>query len=283
MMMKSSKQSTQVLFILICLLLVNLACGTSTSDGGLNVATQVAMTLEAINGEQPGVTAAPACTSVAFNGITLCYDPALAQGTTTSVIPASVSADDPWFSAPQIDQIDFTNYITGKRFHAPHVMVFSVADYRSVNDNANETITTLQQYLSNKPNIPAGPIPFLPAWNAAQLFNVLPAFVNFQNGQGIRYLAEYGQYTAPVNSMDLFYTFQGITNDGNYYVSIIMPVGHPSLAADANIDASLQQQLIDNYQKYLADVLPTLSAQPMDSFTPNLSLLDAMVQSLQVH
>jgi hypothetical protein len=269
--------------ILVCLLSVSLACGTSTSDDGLNVATQVAMTLEAINGQQPGVTAAPACTTVAFNGITLCYDPSLAQGTTTSVIPASVSVDDPWFSAPQIEQIDFTNYITGVRFHKPQLMVFSVAEYRSVNENADGTITKLQQYLANKPNIPAGSIPFLPAWNAAQLFNVFPAFVNFQNGQGIRYLAEYGQYAAPVNSTDLFYTFQGLTNDGNYYVSIIMPVTHPSLPADANIDAGLQQQLYDDYDKYLADVLPVLSAQAPESFTPNLSLLDAMVQSMLVH
>jgi hypothetical protein len=279
----STKHSLSVVVIIFTLLSASLACDTGTTDQGLNVETQVALTLEAMGGTPTEEPVAEDCTTVEFNGISLCYDPAIAQGTSTSVLPAATSLDNPWYNVPQIEQIDFTNYVTGEKFHSPRVMVFSVAEYKAVYERAEETISKLQQYIANKPNIPADAIPFLPTWNAAQLFRIMPAFISFQNGQGIRFLAEYGQYSAPVNNTDLFYTFQGITNDGNYYVSIILPVTHPSLPADYNVDAALQQELIDNYQGYLDGIIPALSAQPLDSFSPNIALLDAMIQSMTIH
>jgi hypothetical protein len=280
---RSAKIRLNVLIIVLSLLAVSLACETGSTGNGLNVETQVALTLAAMNPE-PAETAAPAtCTTIEFNGISLCYDPSLAQGVSTYVIDELATPDDPWFSMPQFERIHFDGYITGDKFHSPNIEVYSVEKYMGVNENATNTITKLQEYIANKPNIQDGALPFLPAWNAAQLFRVIPAFVEFQNGQGIRFLAEYGQYSAPVNSSDLFYTFQGITNDGLYYVSVILPVTHPSLPPDANVDPALQQQLYDDYQGYLASIIPTLSAQPLGSFTPNLSLLDAMIQSMKIH
>ncbi|MEO8354588.1 MAG: hypothetical protein ABI621_01610 [Chloroflexota bacterium] len=38
--------------------------------------------------------------------------------------------------------------------------------------------------------------------------------INFQNGRGIRFLTQYAQYPAPINNHELFYHFQGLTNDG---------------------------------------------------------------------
>jgi len=280
---RSTKHALSVIVIILTLLAVSLACDTGTTGQGLNVETQVALTLEAMGGAPTEEPVEENCTTVEFNGISLCYDPSIAQGTSTSIVPAVTSADNPWYNVPQVEQIDFTNYVTGEKFHSPRIMVFSVAEYKAVFDRAEETIAELQQYIANKPNIPADAIPFLPTWNAAQLFKVMPAFIGFQNGQGIRFLAEYGQYSAPVNNTDLFYTFQGITNDGNYYVSIILPVTHPSLPADFNIDAELQQELYNNYQGYLDGIIPTLSAQPLDSFSPNIALLDAMIQSMMIH
>jgi hypothetical protein len=279
----STKHQFSVLIIIMTLLAVNLACDTGSTGNGLNVETQVALTLAAMNPEPIETTAPTTCTTVEFNGISFCYDPVIAQGTTTLIEPAISSPDDPWFNAPQIEQIDFNGYVTGEKFHSPRIMVFSVSEYQALNENASASISELQQYISNKPNIPADAIPFLPRWNAAQLFKVIPAFVNFQNGQGIRFLAEYGQYAAPVNNTDLFYTFQGITSDGQYYVSVILPVTHPSLPPDPNVEAALQEQLYDDYQGYLADIIPTLSAQPLSSYTPDLSLLDAMIQSMTIH
>lgn len=274
---------TSLLVAIVLLLAVSLSCATTSIDG-LNVETQVALTLAAIDGNQVVAITSPSSPNVDFNGITFSYDASLAQGVSTTVIPAlPPDQGEPFWLTPQTEQIDFTGYVTGEKFHDPRIMVFSVNEYKAINPGAGEIITKLQQYISNKPTIPAGSIPFLPGWNAAQLFSVSPAFVSFQNGQGIRFLAEYGQYSAPVNNTDLFYTFQGITNDGNYYVSAILPITHPSLPANYQVDAIVQAQIDSNYDTYLAGILPTLAAQPPESFTPNLSMLDAMIQSMKVH
>ena len=275
---------SSLLVAFVLLLAVSLACGTVTTTNSLNVATQVALTLAGGNENLVVSTTYPSSPSVDFNGITFSYDPSIAQGVTTSVIPAVPAGEGaPFDMAPQTEQIGFTNYATGGKFHDPRIMIYPVNEYKTLNPQVADIITSLQQYIANKPNIPSGAIPFLPVWNAAQLFSLAPAFISFQNGQGIRFLAEYGQYSAPVNNRDLFYTFQGITNDGNYYVSAILPVTHPSLPVDYQVDAVLQSQIDANYDAYLAGVLPPLAAQPTDSFTPNLSLLDAMIVSLKVH
>ncbi len=103
--------------------------------------------------------------------------PAIAQGVSTSVIPAlPPDQGEPFWLTPQTEQIDFTGYVTGEKFHDPRIMVFPVNEYKAINPGAGEIITKLQQYISNKPTIPAGSIPFLPGWNAAQLFSRISGF-----------------------------------------------------------------------------------------------------------
>jgi hypothetical protein len=270
--------------VILLLYMVSLACGTTGDTNSLNTETQVALTLAAGEPNSIIATTSPSNLIVDFNGITFSYDPSIAQGVTTTVIPAVPEGEGaPWDMAPQTEQIDFTNYATGKKFHDPRIMIYPVNEYKALNPQVAEIITELQQDIATKPNLPSGSIPLLPVWNAAQLFNAAPAYISFQNGQGIRFLAEYGQYSAPVNNADLFYTFQGITNDGKYYISAILPVTHPSLPADTNVDATLQAQINNNYESYLAGLLPTLASQPPISFTPALSLLDVMIQSLKIH
>jgi hypothetical protein len=283
MITRPSIHISKVLIIITILLAISLACGLPTLSDGLNVETQVALTLEAINGNPAVATAGPSCNTIDFNGISLCFDPAIAQGNTTSVVSAVTSVDNPWYNVPQIEQIDFSNYVAGEKFHSPRIMVFSVAEYKAVYDKAEERISELQRYIASKPNIPSGVIPFLPNWNAQQLYQLMPAFVSFQNGQGIRFLTEYGQYYAPVNNTDLFYTFQGITNDGKYYVSVVLPVTHPSLPPDYKVDATLQAQIDADFEAYKASIFSGLSAQPLDSFSPSISLLDAMIESMKIH
>lgn len=284
--MKSiNRYRINLLFIILSMLMaVSLACGTTTLSNNLNVETRVALTLGPGNANPPVTTISPPIPNVDFNGIAFSYDPSIAQGVTTAVIPSVPAGEGaPWDVAPQTEQISFNNYVTGKKFHDPLILIYPVNEYKALDDQAASQITNLQQYIAGKPNIPAGTIPFLPIWNAAQLFNAMPAFVSFQNGQGIRFLTEFGQYSAPINNTDLIYTFQGITNDGNYYISVILPITHPSLPADFKVDSATQAQIESNYYSYLSSMIAGLVAQPPNSFTPNLSLLDQMIQSLKVH
>ncbi|MBN2678584.1 MAG: hypothetical protein JXR32_11045 [Anaerolineaceae bacterium] len=279
-----SSHKIEIPLIIMVVLITLLACGTTPTGNGLNVETQVALTLEAISGNIVVTKTNLVENAVDFNGITFKYDPSIAQSVSVSVDPGiSGEMGESWFDTPQSERFDFVNYITGKKFHNPVIMVFSVEEYISKNPNSNEVITKLQQYIANQPNIPDESIPFLPNWNAGQVIKAMPAFINFQNGKGIRYLTEYAQYAAPLNNYDLFYTFQGITDDGKYYISAILPVTHPSLPADSNVGDAIQNQLYSDFDGYKREAVAALEAQPLDSFTPDLNQLDAMIQSFKVH
>lgn len=91
------------------------------------------------------------------------------------------------------------------------------------------------------------------------------------------------QYPAPVSNQDLFYNFQGLTEDGRYVVLFRMPVNHASLAAGpVTFAQSEMDAIVSDYDRYRADMAAELSAQPGSSFRPDLAQLDGLVASLAV-
>jgi hypothetical protein len=109
------------------------------------------------------------------------------------------------------------------------------------------------------------------------------SYLDFQNGTGVRFLTQMGQAYYPINNRDLFYTFQGMTHDGKYYVAAILPVSHPSLPADGSeIPGDDFNTFADNFETYAAEVAAQLDAEAADSFAPSIVLLDEMMQSLKV-
>ena len=67
-------------------------------------------------------------------------------------------------------------------------------------------------------------MPFLPLFNAAQVMHTHLQYLDFKNGQGLRYLTEFDQGIIPINNYELIYTYQGLTGDGKYYVAAVLPV-----------------------------------------------------------
>jgi hypothetical protein len=104
------------------------------------------------------------------------------------------------------------------------------------------------------------------------------------SGGGIRYLAEYAQYTAPVNNNDLFYTYQGLTSDGQYWVAAILPINNPILPANAdNPPGGLSwDDFSNNFEPYILDMVTQLNALPPESYIPTLTALDTLVASITV-
>ncbi len=126
-------------------------------------------------------------------------------------------------------------------------------------------------------------LPFLPMWNAAQMFSANVEYIDFQNGSGLRYLTMFGQAIYPIDNMNLFYTFQGITDDGRYYISAILPVIHGGLPNDGASLLDDYEGFIENWDNYLAETLTFLEEQPPQSFLPNLEDLDAMMSSFVIN
>ena len=80
----------------------------------------------------------------------------------------------------------------------------------------------------------------------------------------------------------MFYNFQGFTDDGGYYVTAILPVATNVLPDSGELPNDQWQAFADNFQSYLQDTTQQLDTLKPGDFKPDLSLLDALVQSLQV-
>lgn len=221
--------------------------------------------------------------NVIYEGIRLSYDPAVASGSTAQTVPAVTASDQvaPWDVAPQHVEMVFSGYALRDTFHTPALYVYPVDEYARSSETAGQIIADLRKMLAEKPPA-ADHVPFLPIWNAGPIMHARLAYLDFKNGSGVRILTQYAQAIYPINNQSLFYTFQGLTDDGKYYVSFVLPISHPALPATGELSASEYSSLESSFQSYIQGVVQLLDSQPPQSFTPDVGKLDEMVQSLEV-
>lgn len=219
-----------------------------------------------------------------FNGVRLRLEP----GVTTQIIPEVVPAytdlqGAPWDVAPEHTVLHLVGYpLYPEAMHKPRLIIYPIDEYLALRPELGTIVTELRQLLDQRPaEVPADKtLPFLPPFNAGQVFHTALRYVDFGNGRGLRYLTQYAQAIYPVTSKYLFYTYQGISNDGRFYVAAILPVAHPILPDESTY--TIDDAFMNNFNNYLAGVARDLAAQPPESFSPSLSALDAMLATLSM-
>lgn len=132
-------------------------------------------------------------------------------------------------------------------------------------------------------------MPFLPMWEATQAFISHVRYVRFKNGKGVFFLTQWDTETEQITNERLEYAFQGITDDGQYYVYAEFSVAAPFLPTGSQPEVvawNEKNYLLlhgsKKYQSYLRPVLAKFEALPEDQFQPNLALLEELVESLQI-
>jgi hypothetical protein len=132
-------------------------------------------------------------------------------------------------------------------------------------------------------------MPFLPMREACQAFVARVRYVNFKNGKGVFFLTQWDRETTQINNQWLECAFQGITDDGRYWVYAEFPVAAPFLPRgdEPEIVAWNEQNYLlahesKEYQAYLRPVRAKLEALPAKQFQPNLELLEKLIGSLEV-
>lgn len=198
---------------------------------------------------------------------------------------------------PPHRRFDFTEYPLSGTFFTPFMRIFPVADFADAYALADENyaageVAALQQLLADRPAEVEGSLPFLVMAGAAQIFHARLEYHDFANGAGISYLTSYGQYSVPYNNHDLFYTFQGLTSDGKYWISAIFPINHPILPPSYDSTAVPVGGLPiptwdsptyeDDMTAYYAAMKTLIESQPSDSFTPAEGCLNQYIESLDV-
>jgi hypothetical protein len=227
-------------------------------------------------------TAAPPTGAVSFGPATFSYDLSIASTvTTTHIAGQNPGGDMPyWGIFPDYDEYNLVGYPSKNTYHKPRIEIYPVAEYEQINPGAKDVIAGLKKLLTDKPSSPQR-IPLLPLFNAAQVFHAQLQYLSFQTGQGVRFVSQYDQAPIPINNLEVFYTFQGLTADGKYYITALLPVSIDLLPDSDQVTAEMQQQLND-FGAYLKGVTQKIDGAKPQDFTPNLNLLDAMIQALSV-
>lgn len=231
--------------------------------------------------KSPGVHA-QSDSSFTFEGVTFNLDPSLAARASGQMVPGqSASTDAPyWGVYPQYVSIALEGYPVTKSIYSPQIAVYPVQEYRSTSAQASQMLDDLAKFLVEKPT-DGRTVPALPLRNEVQSFRSNVKYLDFQNGHGVRFLAFYSQGLVPVNNHDLFYAFQGLTSDGWYVVSVILPVTNPDLPDTSEVSGKQVDELVD-YPGYISKLVVLLNQKPASSFTPDLAKLDALIESLRI-
>lgn len=123
------------------------------------------------------------------------------------------------------------------------------------------------------------PLPALPLRNAAQVFATQIRFVEFENGVGIRYITRYAQAPVGTSNEELFYTFQGLTYDNQYYIVADFPISAAILPDTWTPDEPFDVEALIEEEEAIYQELAVLN---LADFTPDLELLDEIIASLNV-
>ncbi|MCB0191184.1 MAG: WG repeat-containing protein [Anaerolineae bacterium] len=175
--------------------------------------------------------------------------------------------------------------------HQAQLLIYPVEAYQAIYEDAEDNVVSqrieaLQTLLQDRPESVEDEIPVLPGFgNAEQMIKAGIKYLDFDGGSGIRFITHYGLGTTPITEHGVFYTFQGLTDDGQYYVAYYHPA--PSTLLPGDFESV--EGLIEDYdafeadfETYLQEINDQLDTAETSAFTPNLTDIDAMLESLQI-
>jgi hypothetical protein len=295
----------KITLFLSLLLVATLACDMSvTVVPPTNPVSLPTNTLAPVSPTSILPTIAPAATSdtthPAFDGVEIAVDPlrivlvpGLANGARGIQVPHAEGQDvAPWDVTPGHIQLKLEGYLLQDKSQQPQFYVYPAQAYAEMHPAAFEGIRRLNGILHNNgASIQIDQLPGVPFFNATQIFASNIQVVSFQNGRGVRFLTQYAQYAASANNHDLFYQFQGLTDDGNYYLIAILPVSAPVLAESSDAGAPLPLGGVPypyyadpeaDMENYYASVMDVLNATSPQAFTPTIYQLDSLIQSIRI-
>ena len=170
------------------------------------------------------------------------------------------------------------------------ITFYDAQKYADAFEGFEHNVDLMQTAIAN------GQLGKFPTVGAAVLMQSQIRPLSFQNGTGFRGVVSRGQDGYWVNNESIVYDFHGLTDDGNYYVRVQIPIDWAylidsyDLESNSNEDAILPDNLVPdspdgnraNMMAYNQALEPLLDVAPNAEFTPDLSLLDALVQSILI-
>ncbi len=232
--------------------------------------------------------------TASLNGLTITYPDSLAS----HVIGSQFAGEAPALDAPGGPQPPYTELMLFSQYPAPESFLDSAGAVRAyrVADAAGYEFTQAQidalaALLAARPDLSAfmalpteasGPLdlPFLPVFPAGQALRARAEYVDLAGLSGITYLTVFRHDVSPFTGYEFLYTFQGLTADGQTYISAVFPLftpGFPDLPADFDYAA-----FEAGYEDYVTESIASLNATDPAAFVPSLTVFDGVIASLAV-
>ncbi|MGD0174040.1 MAG: hypothetical protein ABSC61_06370 [Anaerolineales bacterium] len=217
-------------------------------------------------------------TNVSCNELSFYLDPTLASSIQCETIPQAISPTGIGTN-PQYTKVSLEGYILSDRFMKPVISVFPLDKFSQLLPDAiNADVTALQAMIAGgAPG--SNDLPLLPIQYARQLFFAQYNIVAFTNGSGYHIVTEYAQAYYPINNHEMFFSYQGITSDGKYWISVILPISHPSLPENGDNPPA---DLYNNPDPYYAQMTSQLNGVLPKSFVPSIVKLNALIKSITI-
>lgn len=229
------------------------------------------------------VPAAPPRQEISYRGFRLTCDESLASIVAGEAVQALIGKANR-LDSPEHVRFTFDDLEPSPTFNPrePQMLIYPARAYRNISPQAVGQIDALQALIAGNAPLAGQPMPLLPRFAGEEALHARLRFLSFEGGSGVRYIAYYDDPAAALPAADIFYTFQGISADGAYYVAFFFPLEVTALAAPRPGDetAGMDFRLKDERQRQ--DAVARLNELDANDFSPNLDLLDALVESLRM-
>jgi hypothetical protein len=169
-----------------------------------------------------------------------------------------------------------------EEFENPGTMAqIAVYPARELGDIQQTTaLVELQTLLQNEPPNPST-LPMLPIVNAERVFIAQVDYLDFEGGSGVRFVVYLSQSADPLTSGSLWYVFQGLSERGEHYVQVYLPLVTRLFPAVIGEDFDYDS-FVTGYDLYLDTSQEIVDDAEGDDFAPMLVILDAMVEGIQL-
>jgi hypothetical protein len=182
--------------------------------------------------------------------------------------------------------------LQGKLFQ-PQIFVYPAQSYAQLQERgaAAQSLERLQAVLAQSSMLNIKELPTVPFSTAMQTLAAQVKVIPFQQGRGVRMVTQYSVGRAIINNHELFYHFEGLTDNGQSWVIAILPITAPGLPEDGQPGSMVpsggvplpdSNDVNANWLGYYGEARQMLQGLELGDYNPAIDQLDALIGSIRI-
>ncbi|MEZ5428730.1 MAG: hypothetical protein R2747_20965 [Pyrinomonadaceae bacterium] len=286
-----------VLFFSLCILLFSAGCGRSSQN--------VAATENLFAPHHIGLSTDPD-EELKVEDVKFSYDRKVfseVKGSVLAAEPLENKDDKPDHAQPGRVQFRLV-YKKAKTERTAQISVYQKDEYPQAFAIAPYLVETLEKSFADLRKAMDGSdkiapsaseqLPLIPFYDADQDFYAKAKTVRFQNGKGLLFLTQMTQDVTIISNYYLEYVFQGLTDDGRFFILAEFPVSAKGLPEEWDADSFEDYRLPENFYgaeleknrrenlEYRKKMAVRLENTPAGNFTPDLKKIEDLLASIKI-